>query len=264
MAGLSADDVGDILKRAVVLGAAAAGVAAVEDLRRAPSFALAECGRGLADGHPDPAPVVWPEGARSVVVLAVAHPASRPEMDWWYGRADPPGNRVLAAIVSGLCEWITAEYGVATSHLPYHVERGGIYLKDAAVLAGLGRIGRNNLLVTPEHGPCVRLRALTLDADLASTGPCDFDPCAGCPAPCRSACPRGAFGAERRGPQEAGATAPPAAGYSRAACHLQMHADMASAAPAEGDGLPDGLGASSTPIIRYCRACELDCPVGMA
>lgn len=252
MAGLSADDVRDILRQAVALGAAAAGVAAAADLRQAPSFALADSGCSLADGRPDPAAVVWPEGARSVVVVALAHPSSQPEMDWWCGRVDPPGNRALAVIVSGLCEWITAEYAVATSHLPYHVERGGIYLKDAAVLAGLGCIGRNNLLVTPEHGPRVRLRALTLDADLPSTGPSGLDPCAGCPAPCRTGCPRGAFGAEW----------PPAAGYTRVVCYLQMDADIVSAAPAEGDRLPHGRAGPSLPIIKYCRACELACPVG--
>ncbi len=252
MARLTTKDVCDILEQARLLGATAAGVAAVTDLRRAPSFALAAAGRGPADGRPGPAPVVWPGGARSVVVVTLAHSLSRPEMDWWQGRVDPPGNRALAAVVSGLCGWVAAEFGVVASHLPYHVERGGIYLKDAAVLAGLGRIGRNNLLVTPEYGPRVRLRALTLDVDLPSTGPSGFDPCAGCPAPCRSTCPQGAFRAE----------GPPAAGYERALCYLQMDADV-SAAAAEGDRVPDDPARPSSPIIKYCRACELACPVGV-
>ncbi len=91
-------------------------------------------------------------------------------MDWWSGRFDPPGNRILADIARRLCDWIPAAFGVRTFHLPYHIERGGTYLKDAAVVAGLGCIGRNNLLVTRQYGPRVRLRALTLDADLSSTG----------------------------------------------------------------------------------------------
>jgi len=50
-------------------------------------------------------------------------------------------------------------------------------LKDAAVLAGLGCIGKNNLLLTPEYGSRVRLRAFTIDLVLPSTGPLPFDPC---------------------------------------------------------------------------------------
>jgi epoxyqueuosine reductase len=227
-----------IIERAVELGAATAGIAAVEDVEQAPSFELASRRSDLPD-------VAWPEGARSVIVVAVAHPADRPELDWWSRPAGPPGNRLLAGVVDALCDWIEDGFGIACTHLPYHVDKGGIYLKDAAVLAGLGRIGRNNLLVTPEHGPRVRLRALTVEVDLPSTGPTTFDPCAGCSAPCRLACPRGAFdaqpGASRRG--DAAVTVP--AGFSRTACYLQMDADVGAA--------------GESGVIKYCRACELSC-----
>jgi hypothetical protein len=75
--------------------------------------------------------------------------------------------------------------------MTYWVEEGGLYLKDAAVLAGLGCVGRNNILVTPDWGPRIRLRAVLLDAELAPTGRIEFDPCRGCDERCRSACPRG-------------------------------------------------------------------------
>ncbi|MFW9973364.1 MAG: hypothetical protein ACFFDF_24485 [Candidatus Odinarchaeota archaeon] len=42
----------------------------------------------------------------------------------------------------------------------------GLYLKDAAVLAGLGPIGKNNLLLTENFGSQIRLRALVTDAPL--------------------------------------------------------------------------------------------------
>lgn len=225
-----------IAERAIGLGATMAGIASVADLKRAPSFAA-----GSADS--ELSAVTWPAGARSVLVVALAHPVDRPDMDWWSGRNDPPGNRLLAGIVGGLCEWIPAAFGIACTHLPYHVEKGGIYLKDAAVLAGLGCMGRNNLLVTRTHGPRVRLRALTMDADLPSTGPVAFDPCAGCDAPCHRACPRGAF--VPSDPHAGAGSLPASGGFLRAACYLQMDADVAGAA--------DG-------VIKYCRGCESSCP----
>ena len=203
----------------------------------------------------EPGEVVWPERARSVLVIAVGHPADRPEMDWWFGRADPPGNRILADIVRRLCDWVLQAYGMRTFHLPYHVEIGGIFLKDAAVAAGLGCVGRNNLLVTREYGPRVRLRALTLDADLVSTGPLlsgaplGFDPCEGCDAPCLRSCPQGAFDRQVHDPIEVGLEHLPGRNgyFSRERCSLQMEADIESAAE----------------VVKYCRACELSCPVGL-
>ncbi|CAB1081528.1 hypothetical protein D1AOALGA4SA_9178 [Olavius algarvensis Delta 1 endosymbiont] len=51
------------------------------------------------------------------------------------------------------------------------MERGGIFFKDSGVLAGLGSIGKNNLLVTPEYGPRIRVWPLLFDAELKPTGP---------------------------------------------------------------------------------------------
>lgn len=173
----------------------------VDDLRSAPSFTFApkmpSAGEGIGTRKSDnglkPGEVNWPENARSIIVIAVAHPEEAPEMDWWYGRVDPPGNRVLAKVCRELCPWIEESFGINTVHLPYHVEKGGTYLKDSAVMAGLGCIGRNNIVITPEYGPRVRLRALTVDVELPSTGPINFDPCKDCKELCRKACPQHAF-----------------------------------------------------------------------
>jgi epoxyqueuosine reductase len=235
-----------LLDKARGLGAHLAGIASVDDLR------------GADDA-------TWPEGAESIVVVALAHPRDSPEMDWWFGKTDPPGNRILAGIVQSLCDWIPVHLGFRTTHLPYHVDRGGAYLKDAAVLAGLGCIGLSNLLVTPEHGPRVRLRALTIDARLVPTGPIDFDPCRDCAAPCRVVCPQGAFGRLRWAAPASGTPASAASGarlpartgdFSRSACYVQMDCDIDAATLAE-----PGLNGPAR-VIRYCRACELSCPVG--
>ncbi len=264
-----------LLDTARALGAGLAGIAAVEELRALAGPSHAEATRRLGD-LPPAEPVRWPADARSVLVIAVEHPAERPELDWWFGRIDPPGNRVLARIVQGLCDWAASNLGMRTTHLPYHVERGGAYLKDAAVLAGLGCIGRNNLLITPELGSRVRLRALTLDASLPSTGPSDFDPCARCDAPCRRACPQGVFArpAVRRVSGEALPGAAPSAAlrlpartgeFSRDACYVQMERDIegATLGDAAALGAPEWVGGTEpVKVIRYCRACELSCPVG--
>lgn len=100
--------------------------------------------------------VRWPQVATSAVVLAVAHPSDRPDLDRWYGRewsGDTPGNRTLIATVGRLADWLEAEHGVRCWRIPYHIERGAVHMKDTAVLAGLGCVGRNNLLLTPEFGP---------------------------------------------------------------------------------------------------------------
>lgn len=58
--------------------------------------------------------------------------------------------------------------------LPYHIEHGGVYMKDAAVLAGLGRMGKHNMLITPRYGPRLRLRVMLTEADLPSMGMITF------------------------------------------------------------------------------------------
>jgi epoxyqueuosine reductase len=55
------------------------------------------------------------------------------------------------------------EHGYESKLIPY---TPGFYLKDCAALAGLGPIGKNNLLITERFGSQVRLRALCTTAPL--------------------------------------------------------------------------------------------------
>lgn len=256
-----------LLGKAEELGADLSGFASVEDLKRAPSFSFAPQMAGAGDGIGSrkndmglqPGEVFWPESARTVMVIAVHHPEEQPEMDWWYGRVDPPGNKVLARVVRELCNWLNTTFQVDVVHLPYHVERGGTYLKDAAVLAGLGTIGKNNILVTPQFGPRVRLRALTLNADLPTTGPAAFDPCRQCDEPCRRACKQKAFAEKIYSGEQYGQTILPGRDgvFSRPTCNLQMEEDNNTASEQQVEGFD-----SPVKIIKYCRRCELACPVG--
>jgi len=69
---------------------------------------------------------------------------------------------------------------------------GAVSLRHAAQAAGLGVLGKNNLLITPSLGPRVRLGALVTAAPLDHDVPVSQDLCANCVA-CIAACPVGAL-----------------------------------------------------------------------
>ena len=179
-----------------------------------------------------------------LLVLALAHGADRPELDWWGGAGGTEGNRRLQEIADELKRTLAEEQGVRAHVLPYHPWRGGILLKNAAALAGLGVIGANNLLVTPRYGPRVRLKAMLLDLGDIETGFFPKNPvsapCDGCPRPCWHACPQDAFALGT---------------YDRSRCARQMEQDEARAPTHQEQD-------SGVSFIEYCRACELACPVG--
>ena len=125
----------DLHLKARAIGASLAGIASVASLRNAPSYKIDR-------------DIEWSEEARSVLVLALDHDASEPELDWWDDRkGGTDGNRLLIRIAEELVLWLNEEFSVNAQPLPYYVQNGGIFLKDAGVLAGLGTIGKNNLLL---------------------------------------------------------------------------------------------------------------------
>ena len=232
-----------IVAKAKELGASLAGIARVDDLKASRSFEIYD----KKPYYPEYKGVEWKNEHRSVLVWALAHPPSEPRLDWWSLKVPgfTPGNRVLRKQSRRLRIWLGEELGIAALSLPYQIEYGGTFLKDSAVLAGLGVIGKNNLPVTPEYGSDLRLRGIFLEADLEPTGPMDdFDPCNGCDMPCHSACPRGAF---RNG------------SYDQSLCKQQM--DQNDADFEKLDGSIMGIEESSD-VIVYCRECENACPVG--
>ncbi|MEW6666826.1 MAG: hypothetical protein AB1512_16615 [Thermodesulfobacteriota bacterium] len=221
-----------IIGKAVSSGATLAGIASVEALRESPSY------RSYSK-------TTWPIRVKSVLVLALSHDPSDASLDWWDGEEGGSlGNRRLQTIADGLVPWIAEEFNIRATTLPYHVERGGVFLKDASVHAGLGIIGKNNLVVTPTHGPRIRLRAMFLEAELPQSGPIDFSPCDDCPMPCREACPQEAFKLGK---------------YNRRRCEVQMDLDQRGREFISQGGTG---GVNPKFRIKYCRACELACPVG--
>ena len=82
------------------LGADLAGFARTEDLRYGPSEMLfpamkdhcldryaAQVTTGLPFGA-----VKWEAYEQTLLVFALRHPEEEPQLDWWFGEADPPGR----------------------------------------------------------------------------------------------------------------------------------------------------------------------------
>jgi len=259
-----------ILVKAKEFGADLVGIARVEDLKQSPSHqisermpAFANVGAKKIEGR-RPGQVDWPEGAKSAIVIAIEHPPEKPELDWWIlgsksTAGNTPGNKLLMASIKKLADWIEQELDMTCFRLPYHIELGSIYMKDAAVLAGLGCIGKNNILVTPQYGPRQRLRVMLVDVDLPSTGPSEFDPCHNCDMPCRSACPVNAFKKTLYRENEYGfAQLPGRTGvYSRPLCSRLMDKACEKYEPIEIEGQDE-----PGKLAKFCRECEFACPVG--
>jgi epoxyqueuosine reductase len=240
-----------IIEKAKELGASLAGIAKVESLKASLSYEryakspFYEQYSKESSYYQEFKGVEWREEHKSVLVFALVHPISEPELDWWSMKVPgfTPGNRVLRAISKQLRIWMGEELGIKALSLPYQIEYGGIFLKDAAALAGLGVIGKNNLLVTPEFGTRVRLRGIFMEAELEPTGPLDFDPCNGCDMPCHRVCPRDAFRSGK---------------FERALCKLENdHRELNYEIL---DGSIMGIDEPSE-VVKPCRFCELACPV---
>ncbi len=276
-----------IVQKAKSLGATIAGVANVESVKGSPSHLIyPKIGMNLkvpwqeAKDDVKPSEVAWPSDVLSVVVIGVEHHADKPELDWWDGKGTS-GNRILIQINKQLSEWIENTLPVKTYKLPYFVSKGGIFLKDAAFMAGLGCIGKNNLVITPGYGPRIRFRALLLNRKAEVTGPLEFNPCEGCEQPCRKACPVKAFQNTVYSADALGQSSLPGINgtYDRVTCNVKMEKDIedaVTAIPANDeehqevlqaiDQFEEGVKVKPQSDIRpyycvkYCRGCELSCP----
>jgi epoxyqueuosine reductase len=264
-----------IIEIAIENGASLAGLASMEALKVSASHTLYkkvvnDTGMKMVkdvDGLPDNEfidddealkgkPIFsWPDTVKTVLVIGLSHPEENPDLDWWDGRGTL-GNRILISTIKRTSQEIENSLKVKTRKLHYYVERGGIFLKDAAVLAGLGCIGKNNMLITPSYGPRVRLRALFLDAKIRPTGPIDFDPCSDCKVYCRKVCPEKAMNAKALLFKSFEFTQPlPGRDgtYNRELCNKKMEKDVAESTKNNS---------GKQPTIKFCRKCEFICPVG--
>jgi len=233
----------EIISQAESYDGIRAGIASLDDVLQGPSYQAVPNGSGIMTPLDDVQVVDWLKEARTVLVLGLNHPKEDPRLDWEEG-GDTWGNRHLRKVSDSLKQWLRGKYDLEAQPLPYHVEKGGLFLKDAAIFSGLGIIGRNNLLLHPEWGPRIRLRSILLAGDLQTTEALEgFSPCETCEGFCQKACPIKAF---------------PHGKYSRPICNKQMNADVANKVP-EGE---IGENGKRNLLIKWCRACELSCPIG--
>jgi len=136
------------------------------------------------------------EGTKTIIVLAIW--MEDPILDLWLhppswkdqGKPDRAfEDEILRGVSLRLSHWLERE-GYWTQPAKYEP---GLYLKEAGVLAGLGIIGRNNLLITERYGPRVRLRAVYTNASFESDPIMEnLDYCCECNR-CVEACPAKAF-----------------------------------------------------------------------
>ena len=115
-------------------------------------------------------------------------------LDAWNINPDNGKNYQFAdTILEKLCNLtkdFVKELGYETEIISY---TPGLFLKDSAALAGIGPIGKNNLLITENFGSQVRLRALVTTAPLICGKPIlESKYCKKCEL-CVKSCPADAF-----------------------------------------------------------------------
>jgi len=186
-----------------------------------------------------------PEWVRSVLVCmhATLDEAYEYEMYIEYdGRRKwyKPAYTMLESLSFRLADALRAE-GYQVMSLTFDDSLALIDLKRAAVEAGLGVLGKNNLVVTRKYGPRVRFGAVFVDADWPADGPINDYFCPSCTL-CWNDCPTNALGSE---------------GFTRAECIAEFNPT------AKMVDLQRKLETHPSPCTRLqCVACITSCPIG--
>ena len=177
---------------------------------------------GIADAQnltlahpPRPVTALMPS-ARSVIVMAVAHSLGAvyaPDIMLWT-RSKMQTSRLLDETAEKIGRMLEQEGFLSlpiSADKPVEIVKinpetgknfrqtralGFLSLKHAAISCGMGEIGRNNLLLTPEFGPHQRLCAIVTQAPLDTDSRREFGLCTECDR-CVEACPSGALKHDR-------------------------------------------------------------------
>lgn len=220
----------------------------VDELERADTAAVQDLARRLGVdkvGIAAPGSFHLPEWTRSVVVLGqatldeafdyqlhVAYGSVRLWSKWAYERMVALAARLALALTRA---------GFRSEPLLYEDSLSLMDLKVAALEAGLGVRGQNNLVITREYGPRIRFGAVYTAAALVPDAPLRDYYCTNCTI-CWGACPDRALG-------------PTGLDRSRCRAEFDPSPEMARLQEREGKRL--------SPAARLqCIRCITSCPIG--
>ena len=197
---------------------------------------------GVAPGGEFPAAPPW---AGSVVVLGmvtldrafdlelyIEQGGQRCWSKWVYERMVAGAARLSLELIAG---------GLRAQPLTYEDSLSVLDLKAAAVRAGLGVRGLNNLVLVPRFGPRVRFGAVFTDLELPVDSPWHDYYCTSCSL-CIAACPTGALRPD---------------GFDRSRCLAEFEPDAAMA-----DLQREQLDFPTAHTRIQCAECITVCPVG--
>lgn len=194
------NDLKEVIRRkALDLGFCAAGVAAAEPLNEAIAeyrAMIAEKRHGemgyLETGLEARAnPELLLPGLKSVLSVALPWPAPATPCAISGYAGIPDYHHVVGELLTELLDFIRSICDQPVNGRAC-VDSSPVLEKGWAEAAGIGRIGKNSLVIAPGHGSRVFLGELLLDLVLEPDQPLDWNACGDCTA-CLDACPTGAL-----------------------------------------------------------------------
>lgn len=123
-------------------------------------------------------------------ILALAMPYTPPQNDQAGMAAYAAGldyHDVLIPLLQALVDYLETQTGQPVNGR-WYTDTGPILERDTASRAGLGWIGKNSMLINPEHGSYFLLAEILLDIELPPDAPFAADHCGSCTR-CLDACP---------------------------------------------------------------------------